>query len=111
MIDSFVLARNNIEMLDVSSGLGCTKGEFGLVTLHRPSNFDNGDGLARLCEHLVAISKKIPLLFPVHPRTLGKLKAFGIVSLNEAENIHLTDPLGYNDFMNLVFKSKLISTD
>ncbi len=111
MIDSFVMARKNIEMLDVYSGLGCKKGEFGLVTLHRPSNVDNGDGLARLCEHLVAISKKIPLIFPVHPRTLGKLKAFGIVSLNEAENIHLTDPLGYNDFMNLVFNSKLIITD
>ena len=44
MIDSFVMARKNIEMLDVYSGLGCKKGEFGLVTLHRPSNVDNGDG-------------------------------------------------------------------
>ena len=57
------------------------------------------------------ISKKISLIFPVHPRTIGKLEGFGITSLKDAENIHLTAPLGYNDFMNLVFNSRLIITD
>jgi UDP-N-acetylglucosamine 2-epimerase (non-hydrolysing) len=85
--------------------------EYGLVTLHRPSNVDSRNVLVELCEHLVNISKKIPLIFPVPPRTLGKLEEFGITSLKCAENIHLTQPLGYNDFMNLVFNSRLIITD
>lgn len=111
MIDALVMARKNIEKLDVYSGFGCQKGEYGLVTLHRPSNVDSKDVLAELCVHLVDISQRIPLIFPVHPRTSGKLKEFGITSLSEAENIHLTEPLGYNDFMNLVFNSRLIITD
>jgi UDP-N-acetylglucosamine 2-epimerase (non-hydrolysing) len=111
MIDSLVMARKNIEMLDVYSEFGCKKGQYGLVTLHRPSNVDSRDVLMLLCDHLVAISKKIPLIFPVHPRTSGKLKEFGIDSLDDSENIHLTEPLGYNDFMNLVFNSRLIITD
>ena len=111
MIDSLVMARKNIEALDVYSGFGCQRGEYGLVTLHRPSNVDSLDVLGSLCDHLVDISKKIPLIFPVHPRTLGKLEGFGIRSLKDAENIHLTAPLGYNDFMNLVFNSRLIITD
>ncbi len=111
MIDSLVMARKNIEKLDVYSTFGCEKGKFGLVTLHRPSNVDSRNVLAELCDHLVDISKKMPLIFPVHPRTLGKLAEFGIDSLSNAENIHLTEPLGYNDFMNLVFNSKMIITD
>jgi len=46
---------------------------FGLVTLHRPSNVNSRNVLAELCDHLVDISKKMSLIFPVHPRTLGKL--------------------------------------
>ena len=111
MIDSLVMARKNIEKLDIYSGFGCGRGEYGLVTLHRPSNVDSRDVLVELCEHLADISRKIPLIFPVHPRTLGKLEEFGIRGLAAAENIHLTEPLGYNDFMNLVFNSKLIITD
>ncbi len=111
MIDSLVMAKKNIEALDVCSGFGCRRGQYGLVTLHRPSNVDSRDVLVALCDHLVDISKKIPLIFPVHPRTSGKLKEFGIDSLHDAKNIHLTEPLGYNDFMNLVFNSRLIITD
>jgi len=111
MIDSLVMVKEKIENLGVCGRFGCRQGEYGLVTLHRPSNVDDRQSLETLCRHLVNISKKLPLIFPVHPRTLGKLKAFGISSLNEAKHIHLTDPLGYNEFMNLVINSHLIITD
>ncbi len=111
MIDSLVMAKPGIEGLDRYSGFGCKSKGYGLVTLHRPSNVDDKDCLGLLCDHLVAISGKIPLIFPVHPRTSGKLKEHGLTALDEAEQIHLTDPLGYNDFMSLVFNSKLLITD
>jgi len=111
MIDSLVMARKNIETLDVYSRFGCQMGAYGLVTLHRPSNVDSRDVLVRLCDYLVEISKKLPLIFPVHPRTMGKLDEFGIRALKDANNIHLTQPLGYNEFMNLVYNSKMIITD
>jgi UDP-N-acetylglucosamine 2-epimerase (non-hydrolysing) len=111
MIDSLVMARKNIEKLDVYSRFGCQRGEYGLVTLHRPSNVDDREVLVDLCNHLVDISKKMPLIFPVHPRTMSKLEEFGIEGLKDAENVHLTEPLGYNEFMNLVFNSRLIITD
>ncbi|MEA1969507.1 MAG: UDP-N-acetylglucosamine 2-epimerase (non-hydrolyzing) [Thermodesulfobacteriota bacterium] len=111
MIDSLVMAKNAIEQLELYSGFGCKQGEYGLVTLHRPSNVDDREVLKNLCEKLAGISNRVPLIFPVHPRTLGKLKEFGIDLLEKEKNIHLTAPLGYNDFMNLVFNSRLIITD
>jgi UDP-N-acetylglucosamine 2-epimerase (non-hydrolysing) len=111
MIDSLVMAKKNIEKLAVYTQFECTKSGYGLITLHRPSNVDDKEVLETLCHHFVKISEKIPLIFPVHPRTSGKLEVFGIDSLKNAENIHLTAPLGYNDFMNLVFNSRLIITD
>lgn len=111
MIDSLVMAKPRIEGLDQYSQFGCKSGDYGLVTLHRPSNVDDKASLGLLCEHLVTISEKIPLIFPVHPRTAGKLKEHGITALDEAGQIHLTTPLGYNDFMSLVFNSKLLITD
>ncbi len=111
MIDSLVIAKKNIEKLAIYRKFECTKSGYGLITLHRPSNVDDKEVLETLCNHLVKISKKIPLIFPVHPRTSGKLEAFGIDTLEKAGNIHLTAPLGYNEFMNLVFNSRLIITD
>ena len=58
------------------------------------------------------ISKKIPLIFPVHPRTLAKLKEYNLNKiLANKTSIHLSTPLGYIDFMNLVFNSKFAITD
>ena len=111
MIDSLIMAKKNIENLNFYSEFGCQRGKYGLVTLHRPSNVDSREVLVELCQHIVDISKNIPLIFPAHPRTVSKLAEFGIDSLNLAENLKLIDPLGYNDFMNLVFNSKFIITD
>ncbi len=111
MIDSLVMGKQNIEGLDVWGRFGCKPFEYGLVTLHRPSNVDDRASLERLCRHLAEISKELPLIFPVHPRTAAKLKAFNITILDEAGGIRLAEPLGYNEFMNLVFNARLVITD
>ncbi len=111
MIDSLVMAKRNVEKLDVYQNFDCSPKGYGLVTLHRPSNVDDKQSLQNLCNKLATIAEKLPLIFPVHPRTLAKLDEFDINTLKDANQIHLTDPLGYNDFMNLVINSKLIITD
>ena len=112
MIDSLEMARPSIESKAVFLEYGCQKKRYGLVTLHRPSNVDNPDVLAPLCRELARISQKLPLIFPIHPRTRSSLKKFGLDRLlKEKKGIHLSDPLGYIHFMNLVFNAGLLITD
>ncbi|MCG8531000.1 MAG: UDP-N-acetylglucosamine 2-epimerase (non-hydrolyzing) [Desulfovibrionales bacterium] len=111
MIDSLVMAREKINALQEWNDFGCEQGNYGLVTLHRPANVDTRESLGALCDKLEEISRRLPLIFPIHPRTAGKIDEFGIKTLEEAANIHLAQPLGYNEFMNLVFNSQMVITD
>lgn len=112
MIDSLEMARTTIEEHAVYQEFGCRGKDYGLVTLHRPSNVDSSDTLNLLCTELSKISEKLPLIFPIHPRTRANLEKFNLTAiLADNSNIHLTDPLGYIHFMNLVFNAKLLITD
>ena len=112
MIDSLEMLRSKIENLNVFQSFGLNKGGYGLVTLHRPSNVDDPEILEKLCEALARISSKIPLIFPVHPRTTVQLEKTGFRAiLQRAGSIHLAEPLGYKDFMSLVMDSRLLITD
>lgn len=85
---------------------------YGLVTLHRPSNVDRIEDLEPLVDSLVEVSKKIFLVFPVHPRTLNNLKQFGLLVKLQAQNsILLTSPLGYLDFLHLLQTANIAITD
>ena len=88
------------------SRLGIPLGAFGLVTLHRPANVDDPEHLAELMRALDWISQDFPLYFPVHPRTRAHLK-----NGNVGHRIHLIDPLGYLDFLCLMFHSSAVFTD
>ena len=112
MIDSLEMTRDKIESISIYKNFDCAKGQYGLVTLHRPSNVDNSEILEKLCKKIADISKKIPLIFPVHPRTLANLNKYNLNKiLANKTSIHLSTPLGYIDFMNLVFNSKFAITD
>lgn len=112
MIDSLEMLRHKIEKLAVYRELDLTKGEYGIVTFHRPSNVDNPERLAALCESLVHIGRRLPLVFPVHPRTRKNLEQTGLIStLNGNRNIVLLEPQSYIRFMNLAFHCRLAITD
>ncbi len=100
------------------------KGEYALMTLHRPSNVDDKDVLERVLDCLVEISERIPILFSVHPRTKKQIKGFGLENkltwLNEkfepqngpvSNYFYALPPLGYLDFITLGKKAKVIFTD
>jgi len=112
MIDSLTMLKSSIENEKTYQKYNLKPGKYGVVTLHRPPNVDASDNLKHVCHALVKISEKIPLFFPVHPRTLKNLKANGIYSIIEhTPNLKLSQPLSYIPFMNLVFNCKLVITD
>ncbi|MDY7036194.1 MAG: UDP-N-acetylglucosamine 2-epimerase (non-hydrolyzing) [Thermodesulfobacteriota bacterium] len=112
MIDSLEMLRDKIQKQDVYKEYGLTPGEYGLVTLHRPSNVDNHDILKGLCQLLTRISGTVPLIFPVHPRTRKNLEQEGLITLlKDATGLFLLEPLNYIRFMNLVFHCRLAITD
>jgi UDP-N-acetylglucosamine 2-epimerase (non-hydrolysing) len=86
---------------------GFQPGEYGVVTLHRPSNVDNPAVLAEIFEALREISRSIPLIFPMHPRTLDR--SDGLWS--DARRIRVVDPMGYLDFLALMARAKVVITD
>ncbi len=84
---------------------------YGVLTLHRPSNVDERDTLAPLVETLIEISQRIPIVFPAHPRTAFKIDEFGFSESIADSGVKLIEPLGYLDFLNLMSHSKLVLTD
>ena len=112
MLDSYEMMRPSIEADGTRASLGLPKGGYGVVTLHRPSNVDEAGSLAALVDKLITVSRKLPLVFPVHPRTRKRLEEFGLMARVAAEpGIRLTEPLGYIQFMNVVSSAALALTD
>jgi UDP-N-acetylglucosamine 2-epimerase (non-hydrolysing) len=112
MIDSYELLRPAIEASDARQRLGLELQAYGVVTLHRPSNVDHAAALRELVEKLEAVSRHLPLLFAVHPRTKKRLQEFGLASRLEGNaRIRITEPLGYIEFMNVVSSARAVITD
>ncbi len=84
---------------------------YGVVTLHRPSNVDDPATLAAILGVLAAVD--LPLIFPVHPRTRKVMQDNGLeAKLGLADSqLRIVDPLGYDEFMNLVIHARLVLTD
>ncbi len=112
MIDSYEMMRPQIEADPGPARFGLERGNYAVVTLHRPSNVDRREILNGLVAQLVTISKQLPLVFAVHPRTRKKLEEFGLWQrLADEPGLRLTQPLGYVEFMALVSSAKAAITD
>lgn len=112
MIDTLLknvalLEKNGLQpCLAVKNYLSNNK-KYAVLTLHRPSNVDSNVNLIPIWEAIKKISRKLPILFPVHPRTRSKIEILGV----ENENILLTEPLGYHDMLFAVKNSTIVITD
>lgn len=112
MIDSLEMMRQRIEERGLFGELALQRRNYGVVTLHRPSNVDDPAILARLVDALIAVSGRVPLVFPVHPRTRKSLERAQLLSaINGSAALRLIEPVGYIDFMSLVFNARLAITD
>jgi UDP-N-acetylglucosamine 2-epimerase (non-hydrolysing) len=87
-------------------------GQYGVVTLHRPSNVDQRETLGPILEVLVEAARDVPLVFPIHPRTMQKIERFGFAErLRNVAGILELPPLGYLDFLALTSHARLVVTD
>jgi UDP-N-acetylglucosamine 2-epimerase (non-hydrolysing) len=112
MIDSLTRNLERSDKSGILNKLGLEKGNYILITLHRPSNVDDPEMLAKLVELFAEIEKEIPLVFPIHPRTKKTMEKFGLMEkINGMRQMHLLEPQGYLDFLQLMKSSKAALTD
>lgn len=111
MIDSLVKNLEIARRSPIVENLGLVRGGFVALTLHRPSNVDNPAVLKKLIEILTIIGRKIPIVFPCHPRTRNRLEEFGLKRIIDDRVIKIIEPLGYIDFLRLQAESKFVLTD
>jgi UDP-N-acetylglucosamine 2-epimerase (non-hydrolysing) len=108
MIDSLVAMRDRIDEAGAPEARGLARGEYLVVTLHRP-NLVDGPLLADAVAQLEIVSDALEVVFPVHPRTRAALEALGVdVS---SERLRLIEPVGYVEFLSLVTGSAGVLTD
>jgi len=84
---------------------------FGVLTLHRPSNVDQKESLRGLLETVSQISQRLPIAFPLHPRTKGRIEHFGLESLLTEGRIFTLPPMGYLHMLGLMREAKMVLTD
>jgi UDP-N-acetylglucosamine 2-epimerase (non-hydrolysing) len=110
MIDSLVTALPLAAERPILERLGLMPGQYGLVTLHRPSNVDAPSTFAELVAALQTIAGRLPLVFPVHPRTRQRMIDFGLHA-DTTTGLQLVEPQGYLDFLQLTRHARLVLTD
>jgi UDP-N-acetylglucosamine 2-epimerase (non-hydrolysing) len=108
MIDSLVAMRERIDEAGAPEARGLSRGEYLVVTLHRP-NLVDGPLLAEAVAQLERLSAGLDVVFPVHPRTRAALEALGLDVASE--RLRLIEPVGYIEFLSLVAGSAGVLTD
>jgi UDP-N-acetylglucosamine 2-epimerase (non-hydrolysing) len=108
MIDTLQAHLTRARELDTLERLGLEPRTYAVLTLHRPSNVDDPESLRRLFAVLEEIDQRIPIVFPVHPRTRD---AIARLLSGEPPSLHMLDPLGYLEFLRLMADARLVLTD
>ncbi|ADK86128.1 UDP-N-acetylglucosamine 2-epimerase [Desulfarculus baarsii DSM 2075] len=112
MIDSLARGLPKARSLAVAAELGLAPGAYAVVTLHRPSNVDAEPSLRAMWLMLGELQRRLPVVFPVHPRTMARLADFGLLGLAKGwPGLRLVEPMGYLRFLGLVADSRLVLTD
>jgi UDP-N-acetylglucosamine 2-epimerase (non-hydrolysing) len=111
MIDSLLEHMKIAEQSNVRTELGVADSDYAVLTLHRPSNVDDKGTFSGIVDALMTISERLPIFFPVHPRTRAKIEEFGLSRRIGGSDIRLMEPLGYLDFMRLYSGARLVLTD
>jgi UDP-N-acetylglucosamine 2-epimerase (non-hydrolysing) len=125
MIDTLLKHKEQASALAVPGQYGLEPGKYAVVTLHRPSNVDEPTVLKGILETLGEIAKRLPVIFPAHPRTQERIREFGLGDLVQSPKLPVTrssgeeqeskawlmEPLGYLEFLGLMADAGLVLTD
>lgn len=107
MIDTLLKQRPRFIKPGIWDELNLQEKGYMVMTLHRPANVDEEGKLKTLMDEIIAHSRDLPLVFPVHPRTAKILNGLGI----SHPRLHMIEPLGYLEFNYLVERAKAVVTD
>ncbi|MBF0331149.1 MAG: UDP-N-acetylglucosamine 2-epimerase (non-hydrolyzing) [Candidatus Omnitrophica bacterium] len=112
MIDTLMHNLKRANKSQILSSLHLQPKGYALVTLHRPSNVDDKHNLTNILNAINVIQEKIPVVFPIHPRTKKNFELFGLTSMVQGmKGLKLVEPLGYLDFLCLTNGAKMVVTD
>ena len=107
MIDTLLKQQANFIQPQVWKDLELSKGNYIVMTLHRPANVDEESQLKDMIDEIIAHTQDLPLVFPVHPRTAKILERLNI----SHPRLHTVEPLSYLEFNYLVERAKAVITD
>lgn len=110
MIDTVITNLDKARECQLMGLLGLEKKCFVYVTLHRPSNVDDRAALTRIMAELKRLAGRIPVVFPIHPRTRKMCGQFGI-ALDDHSDFKILEPVGYHDSLCLTEHARLVVTD
>jgi UDP-N-acetylglucosamine 2-epimerase (non-hydrolysing) len=108
MIDSLVQMQPKALERQTAAHLGIEPGQYALLTLHRPSNVDDPGTLSRLLNLFADLSRKLPIVFPVHPRTKKQIESLGFTP---PFHFQMVEPVDYLDSLCLQMQARLVLTD
>ncbi len=131
MVDSLIASKQKALKSSILNNLGLAENghasahslgnrSYALLTLHRPSNVDDQESFLKILKALQVISKEVPILFPMHPRSKKQLETFGLrhcfqplyppLKVGNA-GIYSLAPLGYLHFLRLMMSATFVVTD
>lgn len=111
MIDSLLKNLARAQRSKIAAELAVAGKDYAVLTLHRPANVDDRDTFGRILRALGEIALRMPIIFPVHPRTKNTIAEFGFSERIAKSGLHLIEPLPYLDFLNLCSGARLVLTD
>lgn len=111
MVDSLLYHREKASKSCILEKFGLSKREYAVLTLHRPDNVDTRKNLTEICLALEKICEKIPVVFPIHPRTKKSIERFGLQYIYNVDSLLFSEPLGYLEFLKLEMDAQFVMTD
>jgi UDP-N-acetylglucosamine 2-epimerase (non-hydrolysing) len=112
MIDCLLTLLPKATTRETLDRFGVEPGGYAVLTLHRPSNVDDGEVLSGIVNVLTDLLRVLPIVWPIHPRARKNLEAFGLLQqLEKCPGLKLAPPIGYLDMLALNRSARLILTD
>ncbi len=112
MIDSLKKHLERAQQSQIKGNLGLSNKDYAVLTLHRPANVDEPKAFQQILDALEEISRRLPIVFPLHPRTRKNISRFDLSErVKSLSGLRMIEPLGYLDFLSLYSEARLVLTD
>jgi UDP-N-acetylglucosamine 2-epimerase (non-hydrolysing) len=112
MIDTLLRHRKRARQTGIVERMSLTPREYAVCTIHRPDSVDTIDAAQRTLNAIAILTNRLPVILPLHPRTRNRWSSFGLLDrLERCQNLRITEPLGYLEFLALMDSAAMVLTD